>query len=222
MPLRFDRSSTRPRPDARGARRPRRVRREEAPTRSRHRPRRRGPLVQAARESVPTQAIDEGPDLRALEGEGAEGADLHGWPTGAVAGGPARRRAVPLRQRGADRRGPRDARAARPVAPGEPRRQGDRGRPLRRAGHRGLQPRPRRAAGARGPRLPGRPRGRAGARPRTVSYGKERPLDPGSGEAAWAKNRRAAFAWVASAARPDDACDMMTAHRPRLVPGGFT
>jgi peptidoglycan-associated lipoprotein len=29
---------------------------------------------------------------------------------------------------------------------------------------------------------------------RTVSYGKERPLDPGSGEAAWARNRRAHFA----------------------------
>jgi peptidoglycan-associated lipoprotein len=28
---------------------------------------------------------------------------------------------------------------------------------------------------------------------RTTSYGKERPLDPGSNEAAWAKNRRAHF-----------------------------
>ena len=28
---------------------------------------------------------------------------------------------------------------------------------------------------------------------KTVSYGKERPLDPGSSEAAWAKNRRAHF-----------------------------
>jgi peptidoglycan-associated lipoprotein len=27
----------------------------------------------------------------------------------------------------------------------------------------------------------------------TVSYGKERPLDPGSGEAAWSRNRRAHF-----------------------------
>ncbi len=36
--------------------------------------------------------------------------------------------------------------------------------------------------------------GVAGARLRTVSYGKERPLDGGSGEAAWARNRRAHFA----------------------------
>jgi peptidoglycan-associated lipoprotein len=28
----------------------------------------------------------------------------------------------------------------------------------------------------------------------TASFGKERPLDPGSGEAAWARNRRAHFA----------------------------
>jgi peptidoglycan-associated lipoprotein len=31
------------------------------------------------------------------------------------------------------------------------------------------------------------------ARLRTVSYGKERPLDPGANEAAWARNRRAHF-----------------------------
>ena len=29
---------------------------------------------------------------------------------------------------------------------------------------------------------------------RTVSYGKERPLDPGNNEAAYARNRRAHFA----------------------------
>ncbi len=28
---------------------------------------------------------------------------------------------------------------------------------------------------------------------RTVSYGEERPLDPGNDEASWAKNRRAKF-----------------------------
>jgi len=32
-----------------------------------------------------------------------------------------------------------------------------------------------------------------GARLSTVSYGKERPLDPGHNEAAWARNRRAQF-----------------------------
>ena len=31
------------------------------------------------------------------------------------------------------------------------------------------------------------------SRLRTVSYGEERPLDPGSDEGAWAKNRRAHF-----------------------------
>jgi len=35
--------------------------------------------------------------------------------------------------------------------------------------------------------------GVAGARLKVVSYGKERPLDPGSDEAAWARNRRAHF-----------------------------
>jgi peptidoglycan-associated lipoprotein len=32
-----------------------------------------------------------------------------------------------------------------------------------------------------------------GNRLSTVSYGKERPLDPGHDEEAWAKNRRAVF-----------------------------
>ena len=36
--------------------------------------------------------------------------------------------------------------------------------------------------------------GVAGARLRVVSYGKERPVDPWTGEAAWARNRRAHFA----------------------------
>jgi peptidoglycan-associated lipoprotein len=35
--------------------------------------------------------------------------------------------------------------------------------------------------------------GIAAARVRTISYGEERPADPGHDEAAWAKNRRAAF-----------------------------
>ncbi|RLB95424.1 MAG: peptidoglycan-associated lipoprotein, partial [Deltaproteobacteria bacterium] len=35
--------------------------------------------------------------------------------------------------------------------------------------------------------------GIASARLTTVSYGEERPLDPGHNEAAWAKNRRAQF-----------------------------
>ena len=35
--------------------------------------------------------------------------------------------------------------------------------------------------------------GVAAERLRTVSYGKERPLDPASSEVAWAKNRRAHF-----------------------------
>ena len=32
---------------------------------------------------------------------------------------------------------------------------------------------------------------------RTISYGKEKPLDPGHNEAAWAQNRRAEFVFVA-------------------------
>jgi peptidoglycan-associated lipoprotein len=36
--------------------------------------------------------------------------------------------------------------------------------------------------------------GVAAERLRVVSYGKERPLDPGTGEASWARNRRAHFA----------------------------
>jgi peptidoglycan-associated lipoprotein len=32
---------------------------------------------------------------------------------------------------------------------------------------------------------------------RTISYGKERPADPGHDEAAWAKNRRAEFVFIA-------------------------
>ena len=35
--------------------------------------------------------------------------------------------------------------------------------------------------------------GVAAARIRTISYGEERPADPGHNEGAWAKNRRAAF-----------------------------
>ncbi|HET8948547.1 MAG TPA: peptidoglycan-associated lipoprotein Pal, partial [Candidatus Polarisedimenticolia bacterium] len=32
---------------------------------------------------------------------------------------------------------------------------------------------------------------------RTISYGKERPVDPGHTEAAWAQNRRAEFVFIA-------------------------
>jgi peptidoglycan-associated lipoprotein len=38
--------------------------------------------------------------------------------------------------------------------------------------------------------------GIGGSRLSTVSYGKERPLDPGHNEAAWARNRRAQFVVV--------------------------
>jgi peptidoglycan-associated lipoprotein len=39
-------------------------------------------------------------------------------------------------------------------------------------------------------------RGVAPGRISTISYGEERPVDPGHNEAAWAKNRRAAFRFV--------------------------
>jgi peptidoglycan-associated lipoprotein len=35
------------------------------------------------------------------------------------------------------------------------------------------------------------------ARLRTISYGKERPVDPGHNESAWALNRRAEFIFIA-------------------------
>jgi len=35
--------------------------------------------------------------------------------------------------------------------------------------------------------------GASGAKLTTVSYGEEKPVDPGHNEAAWAKNRRAEF-----------------------------
>ena len=38
-----------------------------------------------------------------------------------------------------------------------------------------------------------RAQGVAAERMRVVSYGKERPIDPGRSEEAWAKNRRAQF-----------------------------
>jgi peptidoglycan-associated lipoprotein len=146
-----------------------------------------------ARESVPTQAIDEGPDLRALEGEGAEGADLHGWPTGAVPGGPL-----------ADVRFRYDSAELSDEARATLERhalwlQANRDARVTVEGHcdeRGtvdynLALGELRARAARD-YLVGL--GVAPERVRTVSFGKERPLDPGSGEAAWAKNRRAAFA----------------------------
>jgi peptidoglycan-associated lipoprotein len=39
--------------------------------------------------------------------------------------------------------------------------------------------------------------GVSGARLRTISYGKERPADPGHSESAWAQNRRAEFIFIA-------------------------
>jgi peptidoglycan-associated lipoprotein len=39
-------------------------------------------------------------------------------------------------------------------------------------------------------------RGVAPGRISTISYGEERPVDPGHNEAAWAKNRRAVFRFV--------------------------
>jgi peptidoglycan-associated lipoprotein len=39
--------------------------------------------------------------------------------------------------------------------------------------------------------------GISGNKLRTISYGKERPADPGHSESAWAMNRRAEFVFIA-------------------------
>jgi len=40
------------------------------------------------------------------------------------------------------------------------------------------------------------------SRIRTISYGKDRPVDPGHNEAAWAKNRRGQFDWCTAKSPP--------------------
>jgi peptidoglycan-associated lipoprotein len=140
-----------------------------------------------------SQPLDEGPDVRAMEGEGAEATDLAGGALGTVEGGPL-----------ADIRFVYDSASLTDEARATLEKhalwlQGRRDLKVAVEGHcdeRGtveynLALGEQRARAARDYLVS---LGVAGERLRVVSYGKERPLDPGSGEASWAKNRRAHFA----------------------------
>jgi len=145
-------------------------------------------------ETAPAQPLDEGPDVRPVGGdEGAAGVDI---PGGALGAG----EASPL----ADIRFEYDSAALTDEARATLEKhalwlQGRRGVRVTVEGHcdeRGtveynLALGEQRARAARDYLVS---LGVAADRIRVVSYGKERPLDPGTGEAAWAKNRRDHFA----------------------------
>ena len=141
----------------------------------------------------PAQPLDEGPDVRPVGGEGAAGIDIPG-------GGAAAGETSPL----ADIRFEYDSAALTDEARATLEKhalwlQGQRDVQVTVEGHcdeRGtvdynLALGEQRARAARDYLVS---LGVAAGRLRAVSYGKERPLDPGSGEAAWAKNRRGHFA----------------------------
>jgi len=149
-----------------------------------------GPATSIEDKAVPSRTLEESPDLRAVEGEGAAGLDL---PTGDLEGGPlanihfdydsaaltdearstlekhalwlqSHREATVTVEGHCDERGTVEYN----LALGE-----------------------QRSRAARDYLVT---LGVAASRLRTVSYGKERPLDPASTEEAWARNRRAHFA----------------------------
>ncbi len=139
------------------------------------------------------QPVDEGPDVRAVEGEGAEGTDLAAGELGTVEGGPL-----------ADIRFEYDSAALTDEARAILEKhalwlQGRRDLKVTVEGHcdeRGtveynLALGEQRARATRDYLVS---LGVSADRLRVVSYGKERPLDPGAGEASWARNRRAHFA----------------------------
>jgi peptidoglycan-associated lipoprotein len=144
--------------------------------------------------TVPAQPLEEGPDVRPLEGEGAEGTDIPGSAFGTEGeGGPL-----------ADIHFDLDSAALTDEARATLEKhalwlQGQRDLRVSVEGHcdeRGtveynLALGEQRARAAREYLAS---LGVAAERLRVVSYGKERPLDPGSNEAAWARNRRARFA----------------------------
>jgi peptidoglycan-associated lipoprotein len=143
----------------------------------------------------PAEPIDAGPDVRALQGEGAEGRDIAG-----AGGALAADESSPL----ADIRFEYDSAALTEEARATLERhalwlQGRRELRVTVEGHcdeRGtvdynLALGEQRARATRD-YLVGL--GVAASRLRVVSYGKERPLDTGGNEAAWARNRRAHFA----------------------------
>ena len=145
--------------------------------------------------TTPERPLDAGPDVRAIEGEGAAGADLAdtGSLSGSGEGGPL-----------ADVRFELDSAALTDAARDALAKhaqwlQGHRDTKVTIEGHcddRGtveynLALGEQRARAVRDYLAS---LGVAAARLRTVSYGKERPLDPAQSEAAYAKNRRAHFA----------------------------
>jgi peptidoglycan-associated lipoprotein len=142
--------------------------------------------------SPPAQPLDEGPDVRALRGEGAEGSDIAGTAVEAGEGGPL-----------ADIHFEYDSAALTDEARAILYKhalwlQGHREERVTIEGHcdeRGtveynLALGEQRARVTRDYLVS---LGVAAERLRVVSFGKERPLDPGSNEAAWARNRRAHF-----------------------------
>jgi peptidoglycan-associated lipoprotein len=147
-----------------------------------------------AAERTPVQPLDEGPDVRAVQGEGTEGTDIAGSALGAGGeGGPL-----------ADIRFEYDSASLTDQARATLEKhalwlQGRRDVRVTVEGHcdeRGtvdynLALGEQRARAARDYLVS---LGIAAERVRVVSFGKERPLEAGHDEAAWAKNRRAHFA----------------------------
>jgi peptidoglycan-associated lipoprotein len=151
-----------------------------------------GETAPAATETAPAQPLDEGPDVRAVRGEGAAGSDLAGSDLSGEGG--------PL----ADVRFDFDSSALTDAARATLEKhalwlQSHRESKVTIEGHcdeRGtveynLALGEQRARVAHDYLVS---LGVSAARLRTVSYGKERPLDPANTEEAWAKNRRAHFA----------------------------
>jgi peptidoglycan-associated lipoprotein len=145
-------------------------------------------------ERAPAQPLDEGPDVRAVEGERAEGSDIAGGALGTGEG------SSPL----ADIRFEYDSAALTDEARAVLEKHA-----LWLQGHRDVKVTVEGHCDERGTvdynLALGEQRARAtrdylaslgvaAGRLRVVSFGKERPLDPGNEEAAWAKNRRAHFA----------------------------
>jgi peptidoglycan-associated lipoprotein len=142
---------------------------------------------------APVQPLDEGPDVRSVRGEGAEGTDISGGALGTGEGGPL-----------ADVHFDYDS-----AALGDEARATLEKHALWLQGHRDVKVTVEGHCDDRGTvdynLALGEQRARAtrdylvglgiaAERLRIVSYGKERPLDPGNNEAAWARNRRAHFA----------------------------
>ena len=153
-----------------------------------------GPAVPTeTTDRAPVQPLEEGPDVRAMEGEGTEGTDIAGGALGTGEGGPL-----------ADIRFDLDSAALGDEARATVEKhalwlQGHRDVKVTVEGHcdeRGtvdynLALGEQRARAARDYLVS---LGVAAERLRVVSYGKERPLDTANNEAAWARNRRARFA----------------------------